>query len=513
MAGCPAIDSSLNYATSMAHQFMLPSDPWDYGSPGGQPTSSRDESRAASASRISIDHLAVLLSAKDEGTPAELTRDLQLNDIVKQACLATGATGAAIALARGDDLICRASTGKTAPDLGVRLNTAHGLSAFCVHTRETQRCDDSDFDPRVDAAVCRQLGVRSVLVIPMIYGDFLLGIFEIFSPHSFAFHDRDGETLLALSRSVLIALGISTMPEEPEAAAPEPLAPPVPVAPTRFHFSDLLAAERDQLTEEPGPVNDRWRDEAVHPKITAVPVARHQVQAETSASVPAEQSSPQFKMVQPARDYWTGILTFLVVALALVLGWMLGHGHSARKNAAREELRAAVATQGENTSATPQAEHTDLEGTIELPSPPSAAKRERAKADPVGLVVYQDGKIIFRQVTPSRAKADKSAPANPVELAPDVAGALLTRRIEPHYPERARRQNVQGAVILQALVNEEGGVQQLKVLVGNADLAVAAIDAVRHWRFKPYALKGRASQFETRITVNFALPGAQQIND
>jgi outer membrane biosynthesis protein TonB len=36
---------------------------------------------------------------------------------------------------------------------------------------------------------------------------------------------------------------------------------------------------------------------------------------------------------------------------------------------------------------------------------------------------------------------------------------------------------------------------------------------VRHWRFKPYAPKGRASQFETRITVNFALPGAQQIND
>ena len=68
-------------------------------------------------------------------------------------------------------------------------------------------------------------------------------------------------------------------------------------------------------------------------------------------------------------------------------------------------------------------------------------------------------------------------------------------------------------MILQALVNEDGGVQQLKVLVGNADLAVAAIDAVRHWRFKPYALKGKASQFETRITVNFALPGAQQIND
>lgn len=510
MAGFPAIDSSLNYATSMAHQFMLPSDPWDHGSPGGQPTSSRDESRAVSPSRISIDHLAVLLSAKDEGTPAELTRDLQLNDIVEQACLATGATGAAIALARGDELICRASTGKTAPDLGIRLNTEHGLSAFCVNTRETQRCDDCDFDPRVDAEACRQLGVRSVLVIPMVYGDFLLGIFEIFSPHSFAFHDRDAETLLALSRSVLIALGISTLPQELE-PAPEPVASPEPMAPARFHFSDLVAAGRDPWAEEPAPVHDRSRDAVVHPKIAEIPVPRQEVRDGLSAS--AEESVPQFKTVQPPRDYWTGILTFLVVALALVLGWMLGHGRSARQNAAREELRTAVAAQEGNIPATPQIENGELEGTIELPSPPSGvAKREKAKTDPDGLVVYQDGKIIFRQVTPSRAKLGRQ-PANPVKLAPDVAGALLTRRIEPHYPERARRQNVQGAVILQALVNEDGGVQQLKVLVGNADLAVAAIDAVRHWRFKPYALKGKTSQFETRITVNFALPGAQQIND
>ena len=498
----------------MAHKFMLPSDHWDYGFSGGQPTSSRDESRAASASRISIDHLAVLLSAKDEGTPAELTRDLQLNDIVAQACLATGATGAAIALARGDELICRASTGKTAPDLGVRLNTEYGLSAFCVHTRQTQRCDDSDFDPRVDAEACRQLGVRSLLVIPMIYGDFLLGIFEIFSPHSFAFHDRDAETLLALSRSVLIALGISTTPEESQAAAAEPVAPPAPAAPTRFHFSDLLAAERDPLAEEPAPVSNPWPHEIVAAKFPEVPGVRQELRAEASNPVPAEQSSPQFKMVPPARDYWTGILTFLVVALALVLGWMLGHGHLARKNAAREELRAAVAAQQANSPVPGQAENADLGDAIESPSPPqpSTGKHQKAKADPGGLVVYENGKIIFRQQTPPRAAKEAKQDDAPL-LAPDVAGALLARRVEPHYPERARRQNVQGAVILQALINQDGGVQQLKVLVGNTDLAVAAIDAVRQWRFKPYALKGKASQFETRITVNFALPGAQQIND
>jgi len=90
----------------------------------------------------------------------------------------------------------------------------------------------------------------------MVYGDFLLGIFEIFSPHSFAFHDRDAETLLALSRGVLIALGISTMSQELE-PAPEPVAPLEPMAPARFHFADLVAADRNQWAEEPAPVIDR----------------------------------------------------------------------------------------------------------------------------------------------------------------------------------------------------------------------------------------------------------------
>lgn len=496
---------------------MLPSDPWDYGSPGGQPTSSRDEARAESASPISINHLAVLLSAQREGTPGELTRDFQLNDIVEQACLATGATGAAIALARGDELICRASTGSTAPDLGVGLNTEHGLSGFCVHTREVQRCDDSDFDPRVDAEACRQLGVRSVLVIPVIYGDVLLGIFEVFSPHSFAFHDRDAQTLLALSRSVLIALGISTMTAEARPAEPESLISPEAPRAEHFLHSELTETRAERANSALLP-----RGSAAG--IAASPEVVHRdASAEVAGTVSAaaaEEFYPQFKIVQkPARDYWTGVLTFLVVTLALLLGWMLGHGRMARKNAAREELRAAVAAQQARSALPVRAETSDQGEPTEVPSSPptSPGKPGKPKPSPDGLVVYKDGKIIFRQVTPPRtprSTKDDHEPGSltPVELPPEVAGTLLIRRLEPHYPERARRQNVQGAVILQALVSEDGGVQQLKVLIGNADLALAAIDAVRQWRFKPYAPKGKARQFETRITVNFALPSAQPVN-
>src|SRR5262245_56873584 len=57
---------------------------------------------------------------------AELALDLILNEIVEQARLATTATGAAVALRRGDEMACRATAGPNAPDLGVSLNTRSG---------------------------------------------------------------------------------------------------------------------------------------------------------------------------------------------------------------------------------------------------------------------------------------------------------------------------------------------------------------------------------------------------
>ena len=310
---------------------MLPPDPWDQGSSGGPSSPSREGARPTSATPISVDRLAVLLSPQPrQGTPDELARDLQLNHIVEQACLATGATGAAVALARGDEFICRASTGSTAPGLGIRLNIDQGLSAYCVHTGEAQRCDDSETDTRVDAEVCRYLGVRSVLVVPIVYGEFFLGIFEIFAPQPFAFYDRDIQTILALSRSVLTALGIST----PAETGPEP----APSLPEEFNQADYEVPRpspvefwTDPLVEASSGWNEPPRERIETPQEdenVVRTISRQVAQAtgaqsdnsEAATHSQAEEFYPQFKIVQkPPRDYWTTVLTVLVVALALLL--------------------------------------------------------------------------------------------------------------------------------------------------------------------------------------------------
>ena len=82
----------------------------------------------------------------------------------------------------------------------------------------------------------------------------------------------------------------------------------------------------------------------------------------------------------------------------------------------------------------------------------------------------------------------------------------LLERVAPQYPEAAKQQHIQGPVVLNVLVGIDGSVKDLSVIGGDPLLAGAATDAVRQWRFKPHQLKGRAVEFETRITVNFALP-------
>src|ERR1700687_2392014 len=72
------------------------------------------------------------------GLSPDLALDLVLNEIVVRAAQATRASAAALALARGDEMVCRAATGHLAPDLGVPLKTRDGLSGACLQTRQPQ---------------------------------------------------------------------------------------------------------------------------------------------------------------------------------------------------------------------------------------------------------------------------------------------------------------------------------------------------------------------------------------
>jgi putative methionine-R-sulfoxide reductase with GAF domain len=138
--------------------------------------------------------------------PGEIDLEPAISVIAERAQALTGATGAAIALRHGDEIICRARTGRTAPDLGVRLQTDSGISADCVRTGEIVLCHDAERNPFVDLASCRRLGARSILAAPLRHFRKTLGVFEVLSRAPHAFDDRDVATMQLLSSLMVAAI-------------------------------------------------------------------------------------------------------------------------------------------------------------------------------------------------------------------------------------------------------------------------------------------------------------------
>ncbi len=175
----------------------------------------RSQLRVANAAHPVSGFRAVTPGDEIEIHPAELDLEPAISAITERAQHLTGATGAAIALRAGDEIVCRARAGRTAPDLGVRLQTDAGISAEAVRSGEIMLCHDAERNPRVDLASCRRLGVRSILVSPLRHFRRTLGVFEVLSTSPGAFDERDVATMQLLSGMMVAAISrISSLHRE-----------------------------------------------------------------------------------------------------------------------------------------------------------------------------------------------------------------------------------------------------------------------------------------------------------
>lgn len=82
---------------------------------------------------------------------------------------------------------------------------------------------------------------------------------------------------------------------------------------------------------------------------------------------------------------------------------------------------------------------------------------------------------------------------------------VVSRSVTPNYPLLARQMKVQGSVTLQAMINRDGSIQDLRIISGAPILASAAREAVRQWHFKPRYQGSEAVETLARITVNFTI--------
>ena len=430
---------------------------------------------------------------------ADLALEIVLNEVSEQACLATGASGAAIVLQRNGEMICRASSGSNAPQLGSRLDAASGLSGECIRTRRTQRCDDVLEDPRVDREASQRLGVRSLMVIPLVRGSELAGVLELFSSVPRAFGERDELTLEALASRILSSLERATQPVPPlnKAAAISS-----PVSASFF--------ERQEIGSEE--------------------IGSEEIGSESESNSEDEENSSR-----KGFDWIAWSLGGAVLACAALLGIALGRHVETPKTTLRPHLAtpssAVNAVSSESATVPPPVDvGTTSKPQIASPSAPSstattpstAAKHKETTVPPGSLVVFENGKEVFRMAPAQKQAADTSSsaaqrgsgtqsassiePEKVMKISPAAVAGNLLHRVEPEYPEAARQQRIQGAVVVDVHIGRDGAVQDVQTISGPPLLAQASLDAVKQWRFKPRSVNGRPTEMQTRITLNFKLP-------
>ncbi len=162
-----------------------------------------------------------------------------LQSIATKAQAVTGSDGVAIAVTEGGRIVCRGSAGSSAPPVGTPLNPTSGFTALCYRSGTIVRCDDAETDERVDQAACRDLGVRSIVAVPLRSGETILGLVEAFDSDAFAFMDDDVRNLSLFGELAVEAMKPAQTPEPPE--------PPKPAEATVARSSDWTAAATEPV--------------------------------------------------------------------------------------------------------------------------------------------------------------------------------------------------------------------------------------------------------------------------
>jgi TonB family protein len=160
----------------------------------------------------------------------------ELAVVAQRAQSFTNASGAAIAIGEDniDEIICRARSGPSAPDVGVALRVEGTFTGLCIQSGKEMRCDDAESDTRVDMTAIRGLGIRSMVVAPIRDQGKVCGVLAVFAPMPNAFTITHVAVLKTMADQISGLLQkdrlVKDSPIAPT-AAPIPSAPPQATAP------------------------------------------------------------------------------------------------------------------------------------------------------------------------------------------------------------------------------------------------------------------------------------------
>ena len=143
--------------------------------------------------------LSAVVATQQEVLAAITDLDKVMELVVDRVPEVTSGSGAVIEIVDGEELVYRAASGEAKDHVGIRLPFRTSLSGIAVTSRTMMRSDDTETDPRVDANACRAIGIRSMVIAPLLEGDVAVGALKTFSPKPHAFDELDTYALQLLA--------------------------------------------------------------------------------------------------------------------------------------------------------------------------------------------------------------------------------------------------------------------------------------------------------------------------
>jgi GAF domain/Sel1 repeat/PilZ domain len=227
----------------------------------------------------------------------DLDKILQL--VTERAVSFTGASGAALALRTADhtaeQMVCRARTGEPAPPLGTPVDVRHGISGECVRRGILISCEDTEHDARVDAELCRALGIGSLMAAPIMSGLDVVGLLEVFSPRPRAFTKTQETVLDRLVELIPHSLIDRNLDKHPPEGAPQ----------TR------VSREIGDTTSEPRPLT-----------VQAAKASVREPQLEARQEVVEKVPDP--KPAATSRLVYRALIGMVILVVFVVIGYLVG---------------------------------------------------------------------------------------------------------------------------------------------------------------------------------------------
>lgn len=125
----------------------------------------------------------------------------------------------------------------------------------------------------------------------------------------------------------------------------------------------------------------------------------------------------------------------------------------------------------------------------------------------LGIATCSCGLALRMHVDAMGAESNTSAAkkTGPISVSAKVMQGQLLTKVPPTYPAEAKKERIQGKVVLNAVIGKGGRVEELVVASGPKELQQSALDAVRQWTYKPFLLNGQPVEVKTTINLTYSL--------